>query len=181
MMEDAQIAEGCIKKNQQCIALLYEKYASPLYATALRYAKSEADAQDILHDAFIHILDTIKQFEGRGSLLGWLTKIVINQALEWHRLQKKKNTVSYDDYEEFIADESIADSDKLTHEILLDFVRELAPGQQAVFNLYEIEGYSYKEIAKQLNSSELNCRSQLFKAKNILRKKINEFLEQENR
>jgi len=180
MLEDAQIIEGCIRKNQQSIALLYERYASPLYATALRYAKSEADAQDILHDAFIRIFDNIEQFEGKGTLFSWLTQIVVNQALTWIKQKQRRHIVNYDDYEEVIADESVIDSDKLTHNILLDFIRELAPGQQAVFNLCELEGYSYKEVAEQLNSSELNCRSQLFRAKNILRKRVNDFLITEN-
>jgi RNA polymerase sigma-70 factor (ECF subfamily) len=181
MREDAQIVEGCIMKKQQCFALLYERYASPLYATALRYTKSEADAKDVLHDAFFNILDNITQFEGRGTLLAWLTRIVVNQALEWHRLQRRGLFVNFDDYEETIADESIVDSDKLTHKVLLEFIRELAPGQQAVFNLCEIEGYSYKEAAKELNCNELNCRTQLFKAKSILKKRVNDFLENENR
>ena len=181
MIEEAQIVEGCIKKDQRCRTLLYERYAPSLYAVALRYTKNEEDAQDVLQDAFLRIFDTIKLYDGRGSLLGWLNRIVINETLNFVKLRSKVIFESFDDYEERIADESVVVSDKLTHEILLNIIRELPQGQQAVFNLCVIDEYSYEEAAQMLNCSQSTCRTQLFKAKNLLKEKVNNFFKRENR
>jgi RNA polymerase sigma-70 factor (ECF subfamily) len=160
---------------------LYQNYAASLYAVALRYTKSEEDAQDVLHDAFLRILNSLELFEGKCMLYTWLARIVINHALTMQKKQSKVVMEDYSDYEEKIADEPISDSEKLTHQVLLDFIRELTPRQQAVFNLCEMEGYSYKEAVKMLKISESRCRKLLYSAKDILRKKVNDFLENENK
>jgi len=181
MVEEAQIVEGCIKNDSQCKALLYKQYASSLYGVALRYAKTEEDAQDILQDAFLRIFDNIEQYGGKGSLFAWLAKIVIHQACTFHHERSKAILVDYEDYEEMIADESIVESDKLTHQVLLGFIRELSQTYQTVFNLCAIDGYSGREAAKKLNCTEAICRARLFKARNMLKKKVNKFLEKENK
>ena len=181
MLEEAKIIDGCIRGDKQCIALLYKSYASSLYAVALRYTRNAEEAQDVLHDAFFLILDNLEQYEGRSSLYTWLARIVINQALFVRKKQLNVMMEDYEDYEEIIADETITDSDKLTHKALLGFIRGLTPVQQTMFNLCEIEGYSYKEVAQTLNSTEAYCRKVLCHAKNTLRKKVNEFFRNENK
>jgi len=182
MLDDEQIIEGCIKKDAQCQSMLYKKYAASLYVIALRYTVSKEDAQDVLHDAFLKIFDNIKQFsvgEKKGTLLGWLTRIVINQALAQHKMNTK--VVYSDECVEEISDKSVIQSDKLTHKILLDFIRDLPHNCRIVFNLCGIEGYSYEEAAKMLNFTGVNCRVQMSRAKNILREKVNNFMEKENK
>jgi len=181
MVEEAQMIEGCIKRDSRCQTLLYEEYAPFLYGVALRYTKTEEDAQDVLQDAFIRIFDTMEQYEGKGSLRAWMRRIVANQAFELLKHQSKATFVNYDDYEESIADESIVESDKLTHKILLDFIKELPQKYQTVFNLCVIDGYSYSEAAEKLKNTEAKCRIHLFRARNILKGKVNNFLEEENK
>jgi len=180
MVEEVQIIEGCIKNDQQCKALLYKNYAPALYGVALRYTQRKEDAEDILHDAFLKIFDNIKQYSGKGSLLGWLSRIIINQAMDFHHQKPKAIFVDYGDYEEMIADETIIDPDKMTHKILLGFIKELPQMYQSMFNLCVIDGYSYDEAAKELRCTASECRTGLFRARNMLKRKVNNFLKEEN-
>jgi len=176
MLDEIQIIEGCINKDQRCQKLLYEKYAPYLYGIALRYTKTEQDAQDVLQESFLRIFDNLELYEGKGNFLGWLIRIVVNHALNYNYVHSKVRTLDFANYEERIADEPITDSNALTHQVLLEFIRELPQGYQSVFNLCVIEGYSSDEVAKMLNCTSITCRTQLLKAKTLLRKKIGDFL-----
>ncbi len=182
VLNEEQLIEGIKQGDSQCQSLFYKKHASFLYGMALRYTQSEEDAKDVLQDAFIKIFDNIKQYSGKGAVGAWMTRVVINQALKlYHRRQKHQMLSLDDENQEEIRDESIIASDMLTHEMLLGFIHDLPDGYQMVFNLCEIEGYSHEEVAEMLNCTASTSRSQLSKAKNSLRKKINDFNEKETR
>ena len=183
VLTEEQLIQGIKRGNSKCQSLFYNQHASALYAIALRYTQSEDDAKDVLQEAFIKIFENIEQYSGFGAIRAWMTRIVINQALRMFQQKKKYLLQTIDDYDSPIElkDESIAASDMLTHEILLQFIHELSDGYRMVFNLCEIEGYSHDEIAKMLNCSTSTSRTQLFKAKNLLRRKINDFQEMEKK
>jgi len=173
---EEQIIKGCKKKNSRSQSLLYQQYAPALFGVALRYTTCSDDAQEVLQDAFLKIFSNIKQYKGESSIRAWMTKIVINEALSLYRLRVGQPRLdNYDDYEEMISDVSVTQPDALTHEILLKFIQNLPEGYRMVFNLCEIEEYPHEKVAKMLNCSESTCRSQLFKAKKLLRERINEF------
>ncbi|MDR0368938.1 MAG: RNA polymerase sigma factor [Bacteroidales bacterium] len=182
VFNEEKLIEGVKRGNSQCQSLFYNKYASLLYGMALRYTQSDDDAKDVLQEAFIKIFDNIEQYSGKGAIGAWMVRIVINQALKLYQWRQRHLMLSLDDenYPE-IKDESIVVSDTLSHEMLLNFIRELPEGYRMVFNLCEIEGYSHEEVAEILNCSASTSRSQLSKAKNTLRKKINDFNERETR
>ncbi|MDR1793302.1 MAG: RNA polymerase sigma factor [Bacteroidales bacterium] len=179
-LTEEHILAGCIKKEHKCMEMLYKQYSPSLYAIALRYTKSAEDAEDVLQDAFINIFEHIEQFSGKGSLQAWMSKIVINQALFLYQQKLRRTLVDYDDYQEMLPDESIVVSDTLTHKTLLNLIRMLPEGYRIVFNLHEIEGYQYNEIATLLNCSVSTCRSQLCKAKRVLQEAVKDFLKNES-
>lgn len=182
VLNEEQLIEGIKRGDSQCQSLFYNKHASSLYGMVLRYTRSEDDAKDVLQDAFIRIFDNIEQYSGKGAIGAWMTRIVINQALKLYQQRQRHQMMSLDDEnQEEIKDESIVVSDILTHEMLLGFIRDLPDGYRMVFNLCEIEGYSHEEVAKMLNCTASTSRSQLSKAKNSLRKKINDFNEKETK
>ena len=172
MSSDEQIISGCINGEEKYRYMLYKQYSPILYGTALRYTNTEDDAQDVLQEAFILIFDNIKQYNGKGKLVAWMNKIVINQALKLYQKQIKNTLVDYEEYENTLIDNSIVEYDWLSYQVLLDLIHQLPAGYQMVFNICEIEGYSYEEVAKMLNCSPGTCRSQLFKAKKKLKQKI---------
>lgn len=148
-------------------------YSSELLTVARRYVTNNMYAEDVLQESFIKAFDKINHFdEKKGSLGAWLRKIVINTALK--NLSKKCFTQEI--YPEVQYDISLHPSiyEKLDAEDLMKVINKLPDGYRQVFNLYVVEGYSHKEIGEMLNIREVSSRSNLSRAKEILRIKIQE-------
>ncbi len=176
MVSDSELMKQCRMGNPKYQEMLYQRFSPTLFAVALRYARNYDDAQDILHDAFVKILTNLDSFNENGSLEGWMHAIVVNTAINaYHKKQKTGVAVSIDDLGEQIGDVTIQQKDFLSENILLQFVNELPDGYRTIFNLFEIDGYSHKEISEMTGSSYTTVRTQLFKAKRALKKKIEEF------
>lgn len=159
--------EGCKKAERSAQRQLYEKYSSKMYGVCLRYVRADVEAEDVLMKGFMKVFTNIDKYTGAGSLEGWIRKIIVNEALEYLRRNKKlflHTEVEAADYEPDIhlLDHSLETED------LLKMIQKLAPGYQAVFNLYAIEGYSHKEIAQMLEISENTSKSQLSRARQLL-------------
>ena len=178
-LNEEQIIKGCKARDSRSQALLYEMYAPMLFGMACRYTPCESDAKDVLHDAFLKVFDSIEKYKGKGLFRAWMTRIVINMALELYKSRNRNPMDSYDDFEDGIMDKSVVQSDTITHEILLGFIQDLPDGYRTAFNLCEMEGYSNEEAAKMMNCTLSTCRTQLFKAKNALRKRVIEFNKKE--
>ena len=177
------IIEGCKKKDREAQRKLYEMFSPKLYAIAIRYTGNTEDAKDLLHDGFIKIFGKINKYTYNGSFDGWIQQVFVNFVLDF---LKKKRLLYYNDelknekYNE-IFDENFytieeKEISKLKEEVLLKIIEKLSPKYRIVFNLYVLEGYSHKEIAKFLNISESTSKSNFFRAKQKLRKMIEEYL-----
>lgn len=155
--------------------VLYEKYSALLYAVSLRYVNDEKDAEDILQDSFIAIIDRIASFEyrGNGSLKAWMTRIVVNLSLK--HLREARHLKFEDIVDIELPDEP--DTESLGPDQLAGFVRALPDGYRTVFNMYVVEGMSHKEIAGILGITEGTSASQLHRAKALLAKSINNYRE----
>ena len=137
-----------------------------------RYAGDQHEAEDMLQEAFISIFSHINQFKYAGSFQGWLKRITVNTAIKI--LQKRKvRVISISNVEfEMISPDFNILSD-LNTEDLLKLISQLPDGYRMIFNLYVIEGYSHDEIAAMLKIKTATSRSQLSKARAILKDKIN--------
>ena len=145
-----------------------------IFGVCLRYAKNNTDAEDILQEGFIKVFKYLKDYSGKGSFDGWIRRIMITTALNFY---KKKNLLNKDiDPENAYFTNPFNNEivSTMSHDELLIMVRELPHGYQTVFNLNTIEGYSHKEISKIMNISVNTSKSQLSRAKNSLRNKIEE-------
>ena len=142
-----------------------------MLAVCLRYTGNPADAEDILVGSFMKVFEKIGQFNETGSLEGWIRRIIVNDCLMFLR---KRKSLQYTEELEVAEREmggEMADT-SLEAQELMKLVESLPSGYRTVFNLYAIEGYSHKEIAKQLNISEGTSKSQLSKARNLLQQKL---------
>jgi RNA polymerase sigma factor (sigma-70 family) len=138
----------------------------------LQYADNTDDAKDIMQEGFIKVFRKIEQFTGKGSLEGWVRRIMVNTALEKYRSQvimqpvdektAIKNNLIYEETIENISADNI-----------ISIIQTLTPKYRMVFNLYAIEGYSHKEIAEKLGISEGTSKSNLSRARVILQDKVN--------
>lgn len=172
------IIEGCRRKDKEAQRLLYEMFSASMFGVCLRYAGSQDDAQDILHEGFLKIFEKIAQFESRGSFEGWIRRIMVNTALEKFR-SKQKSVDLNEEITEGEAGAGFEMDDSITVKELLHMISELTPQYKMVFNLYAIEGYSHKEISKMLDISEGTSKSNLSRARSILQEKVKEYYNQE--
>lgn len=167
---ERKLIKECLKGNHSAFEELYKKLSEKMYAVSLRYTQNEADAKDVLQEAFIRVYNNLSKFRFGGSFEGWCRRIVVNSAIE---LIRKRGRHGFDDIED-VSNISIDPSsfDKLKFEDLMNMVTELPDGYRTVFNMFVIEGYAHKEIGEILGISENTSKTQLFKARLVLQKKV---------
>jgi len=186
-MDDSQLIIACKKQDRNAQKVLYERYAPVMMTVCLRYSKEEETARDLLHDGFIRAFTQIGSFSGKGSFEGWLRRIFVNLALENYRKEKQKNRFmeaygSLKKEEEVVTDEDdLLDIGDIPREEVMGMIRDLPPGYRTVFNLFIFEEMSHREIAAMLGINEAASRSQFFRAKSLLQKKIMAILNKCNR
>lgn len=183
MKEDLAFIKDVLHNRSKAVERLYDRYAPALLSLCFRYAGNLQDAEDILHDGFIKIIRSLPDFEPRpdSSPEAWMKKIMTNTALNFLRdHMKERNLVDLDRIQDKINvhDEEPVEFDlahlPVTQEQILQFIADLPAGYRTVFNLYVFEEYSHREICEKLNCTESTSKSQLSKARAVLRAKINE-------
>ncbi|MUU79014.1 RNA polymerase sigma factor [Winogradskyella endarachnes] len=167
------LIKNCIERDAKAQSQLYKQYASKLFSLCLKYSKNYAEAEDNLHDAFITIFNKIDQYNKKGSFEGWLKRIAINTSLQRYR----ENVGVYDIINEGnIEDVSVdINEDDVSIEYLLQIIQELPDRYRLIFNLYVLDGYSHVEISELINISTGTSKSNLARARLILRDKIKEY------
>lgn len=139
-----------------------------MMVVCLRYSNDREDALDILHDGFIKVFKYVDKYKPGTSLNAWMKRIMINTAIDFYRKRVRRRTEDLDQVYNVSSNEPDIFSE-LGAKDILRALSHLSPTYRAVFNLYVIEGYSHKEIAKKLKISESTSRSNLVKARARLR------------
>ncbi len=169
MTDLKQIIRGCKKNNPEAQKALYEVLAPKLLSTCIRYTKDRYEAEDYLQEAFIRIYLNIRSFKNKGSFEGWARRVTVNVILkDFQRKNALKHSIDIDEHT-YLAESKEKVISKISHKETLDLLDMLPEGKKVVFNLYVIEGYAHKEIAKMLDITESTSKSQLSKAKDMLR------------
>lgn len=168
LYSEEDILKGCKRKKRKYQEILYRKYAIKMYGICLSYSGDRDMAQDILQDSFIKIYNKIKDFNKEGSLEGWISRIVSNTAID--HLRKRTREHNYITDKEKVKEE-IYEPDAIENmkaQDVLSLVAKLPDGARMIFNLYALEGYTHKEIAKKLNIAEGTSKSQFNRARKML-------------
>ncbi|WP_340076085.1 sigma-70 family RNA polymerase sigma factor [Leptobacterium sp. I13] len=168
-MQIEKLIEDCKNQDRKAQQQLYKLFGSKIYSICLRYSKNKADAEDSLQDSFLTIFDKIGRYKHKGSFEGWMCRIAINTVLQKFRKERVFDLIS-DEVEEDT--EVIIEGSHLDINYLLKLIQKLPDRYQAVFNLYVIDGFSHKEIAEKLNISEGTSKSNLSRARMILKNTI---------
>lgn len=163
------LIQKCKKRDVKSQSEIYHLYAGKLFALCLKYSKTHQEAEDNLQEAFITIFKKINQFKFKGSFEGWMKRIVINTALQTYRKKNILNLVEENLSEEV---EVVVDENDISLDFLLKIIQELPERYQMVFNLYVLDGYSHKKIAEMLGVAEGTSKSNLSRARLILKEKI---------
>lgn len=165
------IIKGCISGKRKAQEQLFNLFSDEMFGVCLYYSKDYTEAEDTLHEGFMKVFQKIAQFSGKGSLVGWIKRIMINTALEKYRKQTQLYAIGDEiNLENDISPENVIDD--LSVQDILNMVRELSPQYKMVFNLYAIDGYSHKEISEMLGISEGTSKSNLARARYILQEKV---------
>ncbi|MEO0001700.1 MAG: hypothetical protein RL766_1746 [Bacteroidota bacterium] len=167
-MTEELILQGCQKNDPAAQQLLYQKYSPKMLSVCYRYAKSREDAEDMLQEGFVKVFLQINRFEHRGSLEGWILRVIVHTCINHLKKYKKFNDVVDLAY----AANLIIREDNIPGIVqakqIVESIRALPIGYRTVLNLYAIEGYSHKEIGSMLEIEESTSRSQYTRAKNLL-------------
>ncbi|MEO0902695.1 MAG: sigma-70 family RNA polymerase sigma factor, partial [Bacteroidota bacterium] len=148
------------------------KYSGILFGMCLKYSRNKIEAEDNLHDSFITIYNKIGQYNFKGSFEGWIKRVTINTVLQKYRKEQYMDVVTENFGEE--SDVIQLDTEELDVNLntLLGHIQELPNKYRITFNLYVLDGYSHKEISEMLGTSTGTSKSNLARAKMILREKI---------
>ncbi len=169
---EAQLIKKATKNNREAQHVLYELHAPKMLSVCRYYIKDVQNAESVMLNGFFKAFTKIKNFKSEGSFEGWIRKIMIRESISFLR-QQKNIEFSVEDVE---INNDYSNNIKTEIEVaeIQQLIDELPEGYKMVFVMYAIEGYKHQEIGEMLNISEGTSKSQLFKARKLLQKKIKE-------
>jgi RNA polymerase sigma factor (sigma-70 family) len=172
MLSEQELIKGCVKGDRAAQKAMYERYCRKMMVVCQRYAKSSQEAEDALQEGFLKVFASIKSFRGDARLDTWITRIMINTALNAQR-QKLYLLPMVDITEVNLPEDEEISLAAFNLSELVAMIQSLPDGCRLVFNLFAIEGYNHKEIAGMLGINEGTSKSQYSRAKSLLKVKLN--------
>ena len=170
---DLELVRRAQRGDSEAFAALFHAHKAKIYSICLRMTNNTAQAEDLTQDAFLQVFRKLSTFRGNSALSTWLYRVAVNTVL-MHFRKKALTLVSLDETSSHDStlvrrgrDDRLAES---VHRITLDrAIKDLPPGYRTIFLLHEVEGYEHGEIARMLDFSVGNSKSQLHKAKRHIR------------
>src|SRR4028118_2329787 len=146
--------DGSLANKRKAQEALFRHFYGFAMTIALRYARDDMDAADIVNHAFVKIFKSIHSFDSnKGSLHAWIKRIVVNEGLDHI---KSRTRFSENVELETIAEPQINNAviEQMGADEIMEIVKKLPPATHAVFVMYAVEGYNHREIAEKLHISE---------------------------
>ena len=145
-----------------------------MYSVCIRYTKDEDEAKDVVQEGFIKVFNKMDTYNREGTLKAWIHRIMVHTALDHYRSMRRdikllEAEADKDDHEE------AAVEGKIAYDEILQIIQQLPDTQRTIFNLYVMEGYSHKEIATELNTTEGGSKWHLCEARKTLKKLIESY------
>lgn len=164
-----ELVHNCKQGNRVAQEQLYRQYAKMLFGICLKYSRNKTEAEDNLHDSFMTIYEKINQYSAKGSFEGWIKRITVNTVMQKYRKQEHLKVVSENTEEQV---DISTDQNNIDLQTLLSYIQQLPNKYRLTFNMYVLDGYSHQEIANQLGTSEGTSKSNLSRARVLLKDKI---------
>lgn len=169
---ETKLIQRAAKNNREAQHILYELHAPKMLSVCRYYIKDLQKAEEVMLNGFFKVFKYIKTFKNEGSFEGWIRRIMVREAISFLRQQKHIEFALEDDYLEQDYSNNINTNIEVAE--IQQLIDSLPEGYKMVFVMYAIEGYKHYEIAELLSISEGTSKSQLFKARQMLQKKIKE-------
>ncbi|MDX1907528.1 MAG: sigma-70 family RNA polymerase sigma factor [Bacteroidia bacterium] len=173
--DPVHLIERALRSDRSAQEQLYRQYSRAMLRVALRITGSEAEAEDVLQEAFVRAFRSLHRFRGDATFGAWLKRIVVNTAINYTK-RRRLDCITLDQARTDIAEEEPAPA---CHPDAIRKVRaameRLPDGYRQVLHLYLVEGYDHQEIGTILHISEATSKSQFCRA----RRKLREMLEHE--
>ncbi len=185
---DAEVVQRAKAGDFTAFESLVSKYERHVFGVAMRIVRNGADAEEVVQETFMAMLEHIQEFSGRAPVRSWLMRIATNEALLILRKRRARNRAitevssdGLDDYAslphpEFIArwksDPSALAANSETREIIDKALDTLDEKYRLVFVLRDVEGFSTEETAKALAISVANVKVRLLRARLMLREQL---------
>ena len=182
IITEQELALGCARKERDAQGELYARYAAGLYALCLRYIENREDARDLMHDAMIKAMDNFRSFRyaGEGSIWAWMSRITVNMAVDRLKENSRFRQIPFDEVSGAEVENALEPDPEsvraVPDDVLDEMIAGLPPVKRTVFNMYCIDGFSHKDIAKALGISERGSTSILAKARATLKKVLTDYL-----
>ena len=178
--KEIEIIEGCRKGDEISQKSLYLTYGPLVKGICLRYTDDVQEAEDLFHDIFIFILTHFEHFDKITTLGGWIRTITINKCIDYLRHKNLRSIIPMSSLECDFNDATTHDYDGIPMSELQAFICQLPVNQRTAFNLYVIDDIKQEEIAKMMQQSQNNVSTLISRAKATLRKRINDYWNEED-
>lgn len=181
-ISDTSLIKGLQQHDEEVFKIVVENYKDMVYNVCLNFINIVEDAQEISQDVFVEVHKSIGSFRGDASLKTWIYRITITKSLEHERRAKRKKrfgfmysigSVAETEFESNCSNHpGVEPENRDRAELIFKEIKKLSENQQIAFNLYHIDGMSYKEIVEIMDISLPSVESLIFRAKQNLRKKL---------
>lgn len=167
--ELTNLIDGCKNNNPICQSILYKNYRKLILNTVFRFVRDKHTSEDITQEIFIKVFKKIDRYKNNNNFDSWIRKVAVNKSLDYLR-KKKYETLSDDLSYIVVYDDSEYKEDEYRLVVINNLIDKLSDHYKDVFKLYYIDELSHKEIAEKLSINIGTSKSNLFKARNKIRK-----------
>lgn len=185
-MSEWLLIERLKQGDESSFKAIVTTWQDMVYNTVLGILQNEEDAEDVAQEVFLQVYESIGTFKGESKFSTWLYRIAITKSMDHIRRKKRKkrfgkvqrlfgieNTPIYDPPDFHHPGVSLDNKERAS--VLMKAVKKLPDNQQAAFTLHKVEGLSYQEVSEVMNTSVSSVESLLHRAKNNLKKLLENY------
>jgi RNA polymerase sigma factor (sigma-70 family) len=172
--DDNELVARCLKRDTAAEYALYRRFAPKMYGICVRYGGNETEANEILQTGFIRVFNSLPKYRSEGSLEGWIRRIFVNTAIRYNKATPWYNKSGEMSNEDEFSKVHEPDAMNWSVQECLEVIQQLPVELRTVFNMYAIEDYKHEEIADMLGLSAGTARSQLARARRMIRRLLSE-------
>ena len=182
LKHEQDIAQLVAKGDRKATRALYGDTICRMTSVCSRYVNDPDAVNDVLQESYLSIFSTIGKFQykGEGSLLAWMTRIVVHKSVDWVKREMRRGAVELPGDIPEVIDDDTADDCDLSADTIHSIIRQMPAGYRAVFNMYVLDGMSHKQIAAELGIAENSSASQLARAKAWLKNEVKKYLSEKH-